>query len=80
MIKCDLVHGVSQLLHKAVRLLLRGRVGYEALSRLFTRVVLETCVEDCAGEDSWQEEAEDGFEDEHEGLVETTEVCQVVEN
>ena len=59
---------------------LRSRVGYEALSCLFTRVVLETSVEQCAGEDSWQEEAENGFKDEHEGLVETTEVCKIVEN
>ena len=54
MIERDLAHGVSQLLHKDVGFLLRVTVRYKALSCLFTGVILETSVEDRAGEDGWQ--------------------------
>ena len=75
MSESDSCQTVSEALDKSIRLRVRG-----ATVRIFTIIVAEVPVEELTREHSRQEEGEEWFEDECEGLVETSKVCQVIKN
>ena len=70
----------SQSLNQSVCFHLVFCLGDKASLRLTALVILETVYKHRAHKDSWQEDREQWLKNEHESLVKTTKVGQVVKN